>query len=678
MLNDKFETFIRKKYSAVSYQGNPSSKKLKCNGVVFSTSEAFRVVQNAYKEAIASNQEENTPAVLINEGSQEAAEAVNVLLEIAKNNKKAHARHEETRRNADVSGSLGDVLTMMNESPLRPNKMDISVLSNFCITSNDSMMEVYYRFKDEDGRQRLESIGMFNSNTKDTSAIAKAMAKKHPLDIDNAYDTMTHSISNCYNAMQTMDSKGIKDFLDKNKMSEWSEISALYQADIESVLVAMIAHYRANSVPVLPWVLHYVELYRVTSTKTEGENKSSWTSGFKMRTKQGIMLDDVSYYKWALSYTQYFPQIDNPQRFGSVYSLEPGKKPYGHVLKKWYDSPFLKATFNCMAQNQIKAYSAFWYCVANHLPTPSMLHNDQGGNLKNGTVDVIREGLADYWGCEQKDVYFKLERDQLANKERKYHVKTDGLSKRTLLDYLFVFYDEMSPSREMWEEFKALTGAKRATINVRPLYGDPYTVTAEPVPFYMTRNTRTSLYEKEPMMRRMFVILTSAKNTYLDLLTDDDRRLLDDPDMRKNTFATLMAIGKKAYDEIESLGGMLNINNIYTDIGNVLGSSADDYESDFKYYYKSLFEGKNEGKDKIIVLAEDLYDGLLKMYPDYDDDDRFPKRGLQMRLADFVLDVDNRNCKNRVRDKNKRPWAYILHRSEEISSLEDPTEEVRK
>lgn len=678
MLNEKFDSFIRKTFSSVSYQGNPSSKKLKCNGQVFSTKEAFQHVQDAYKDAIASGREQSTDAVLLKDGSSEATEVLNILLQIAKGNKKAHAQHEEVRRSAEVSGSMGDTLTMMNESPLRPNRMDIEILSNFCITSNDSMMEVYYKYEDVDGRTKLESLGMFNSNMKDLSALANAMAKKHPLDIDNSYDAMTAALSNSYNSMQTMTPDEIKGVLEAKGMDKWPEIKSLYHTDLESVLVALIAHYRANNVPVLPWVLHYVELYRVTSTKTEGETKSSWTSGFKMRTKQGIMLDDVSYYKWALGYTHYIPQIENPQRFGGVFTIEDGKKPYGERLKKWDESPFLKATFYGMSKNQIKAYSAFWYCVANHLQTPSMLHNDQGGNLKNGTVDVIREGLADFWGCDQKDVYFKLERDQLANKDRKYHVKTDGLSKRTLLDYLFVFYDEVSPSREMWEEFKALTGAKKATVNVRPLYGDPYTVTADPVPFYMTRNTRTSFYEKEPMMRRMFVIRTSAKNTYLELLTDEERGLLDDEQMRKDTFATLMHIGKVAYEEIAKLGGMLNINNIYEDIGQVLGSSAGDPDSDFKYYYKSLFEGKNADEERVIVPADELYEGLIKMYPDYEDTDRFPKTGLQMRLSDFVLDVDARNKKDRVRMKNKRPMAYFLYRNEVISNLVDPTEVLKK
>ena len=671
MLNETFTHWVRSNFGGTSYQGNPSSKKLKCNGKVFATKEAFTIVQDAYKDAIASHSVESTDAVLIKADSKEATEVVNILLDIAKGNKKAHAQHEKVRRTAEVSGSIGDTLTMMNESPLRPNKVDISILGHFCIATTDSMREVYYKAVSDDGTESLESLGMFNSTTKDLSALAEAMARKCPVDIDNAYDTMTSAISNSYNAMQTMTPEEIQQALVTQGMDQWTEVKSLYKTDLESVLLALIAHYRSNTVPALPWVLHYIELYRVTSTKTEGEAKSSWTSGFKVKTKQGIMLDDVSYYKWALGFTQYFPQIQNPQRFGEIYKLQDGKKPYGRVLKKWDESPFLKAAFNKLSKNQIKAYSAYWYCVANRIPTPSMLHQDGGGNLKNGTVEVIREGLADYWDCNEKDVYFKLERDQLANKERKYHVKSDGLSKRTLLDYLFVFYDEVAPSREMWEEFKALTGANKVTVNVRPLYGDPYSVTSDPVPFYLTRNTPTPLYEKGPMMRRMFVIRTDARNAFLDLLTDEDRKLLDDPQMRKDTFATLMHIGKVAYEEIASMGGMLNINNIYTDIGNVLGSSAEDYDFDMKYYYKSLFDGKTE--DVITVESEKLKDGFLKMYPDLDDGN---DKGIEMRLANFMLGVDLRNKKKRGTKGMARPWVYTLHRNEVISNLVDPDEEA--
>ena len=673
MLNEKFTQFIQSNFSSVSFQGNQSSKKLKCNGQVFSTKEAFNIVQDAYKDAIAAGSEESTDAVLIKSGSPEAAEVLNTLLQIAKANKAAHAKHEDVRRSADVSGSLGDTFTLMNEAPFRPNRVDIDILSHFCISTMDSMMEVYYKQTDGEGNTKLESLGMFSGdNSRDLSQIAKAMSKKHPIDIDNAYDSMMNAVSKSYNALQTMSEDDIHEQLAKQKMADWPEIKALYREDLESVLLAIIAHWKANNIPVLPWVLHFVEMYRVTSTKAEGEVKVSWTSGFKMRTKQGVLLDDVSYYRWALGFTQYFQQIENPQRFGGVFHLEEGRKPYGHVLPSWKDSPFLKATFTGMEKNQIKAYSAFWYCVDQHIQTSSMLHNDCGGNVKNGTVEVIREGLADHWGCDQKDVYFKLERDQLANKDRKYHVKTDGLCKRTLLDYLFVFYDEVAPTREMWEEFKALTGAKKATVNVRPLYGDPYAVTADPVPFYMTRNTRTPLYEKEPMLRRMFVIRTAAKNNYLEVLTDEDKAKMDDPQMRKDTFATLMHIGKVAYDEIAAKGGMLNINNIYPDIGNVLGSSAEDYEADLKYYYKSLFDGHD--KEVVWVESKALLKGFLKMYPDLDSRD-ISVKSIEMRLADFLSNVDYRNDKKRITKKNKsRPWAYKLYRNDVISAMVDPDE----
>ena len=90
-----------------------------------------------------------------------------------------------------------------------------------------------------------------------------------------------------------------------------------------------------------------------------------------------------------------------------------------------------------------------------------------------------------------------------------------------------------------------------------------------------------------------------------------------------------------------------------------------------KYYYKSLFDGKTE--DVITVESEKLKDGFLKMYPDLNDGN---DKGIEMRLANFMLGVDLRNKKKRGTKGKVRPWVYTLHRNEVISNLVDPDEEA--
>lgn len=667
MLNEKFADWLTKTFSTVAYQGNPSSKKFKWNGKVFKSEDAFNTVQDAYKDAVASGKAESTSATLYKSDSGEAKEILEMLREIAKGNKKAHSQHEEVRRAVDVSGSLGDTLTKLNEKPNRVNRVDVEILSHFRLAKNDAMKEVFY--VDEEGG--LHSIGMFTDGSRNLQSIAEAMAKKHPIDIANTYEVFEKALSDSYNQLQTMTESEIEAKITEKGWNQWPEIKATYHIDLESVLLAMIAHYRANLVPTLPWAMSYLSLYRVISTKQEGETKVSWTSGFKVSMVQGMILDDVTYYKLALQYPQYFPEFDeSPRRFGDVYTLDEETKPSGNV-RSCHSLPFLKMAFHDMSTEQMKVFCAFWYCVAYHKQTPSLLNQDNGGNAKNGMVEVINEGLAELWKCPKKAVTFKLERDQLANRERKYHVKSDGLCKRTLLDSLYVFYDEVAPSKEMWEEFKALTGANQVSINVRPLYGDPYTVTNAPVPFYLTRNTFMPLYERGPMLRRLMVIRTNANNNYLYVLNDEERKLLDDPQLRKDTFATLMRLGKKAYDEIESLGGMLNVNNIFPEIGNVLGSSSDDNEEEMKLFYKDLFDAK-PGEEKIQMTCEEIWKKFVRMYPDLEDD----QKRMETKLSVFLLGVDTRNERKRIRLNGKRPTVYVLHKNEVISAMADPTDEA--
>lgn len=669
MLNDMLKQFIQSEFSTVAFQGNPSSKKYRWKDKVFADAQILDTVKGAYNQAVVDNRIQNI-GFSYSAQSDEAQTICGMVRAIAKENKKAHARHERTRREADVSGSLGDTLTVMNETPSGINTRDLNIFDNFRIALLETVREVYYRTVDEEGHEHLECLGIIADKPELRAMLAEAMAKKCPIDVAALYDTAAKNLASIYNEMQAMNDNDIKNMVVDKKWDEFPEFKSLYKYDLESVLLALISHLKNSVLPVLPWALHYVELYQVTSTKQEGEIKVSWRSGFKFKTKQGVLLTAKNYYLWALSNTEDFAQIERPRRFGDIHKIYGEAKPVGKVLKHIGDSPFLKAVTHRMTTNQMKVWYAFWYCVANKLPTPSLLQQDLGGGCKNGTVDVIAEGLTQCWGCQKRDTFFKLEREQLADKQYKYLVKSVGLTKRTILDYLFVFYDEIAPSKDMWENFKSVFGANLATINVRPLYVDPYTVEDKPVPCYMTRNSYVPLYEKSAIWRRLVVIRTDSSNAFLYVLNDEDRAKMDDPQVRADTFATILDMGKRAYEEITSKGGMLAINDIFPEIGALLGSSATDYESDMKFFYNELFKDKTE--DIIKIQAKEITSRYLKLYPDQGGDKEEDK-AVEMRLSNFLLGVDIHNRKKREYVGKTRPWMYTLHRNDIICG-----EEVKK
>lgn len=703
MLNANFAEWVASTFRSIAFQGSPKSMKYKFNGSVIEQKDLFNKVMDIYKAKVANNEVANYEgALLISNGSQEAKEIEEILFNNARENKKAHGKHEEARRAAGVGGSMSDELVKVREPPKKLNDIDMQIFNRFRIVRHNTVRMLYFaeQYKeidsegnevtvpvlDEAGNQlldlngkplstplmkeRLIALGVISENQGQRGALADLMKDKFNFDIIGIYETAAQNLSNQYNTLQAMKEKDIETAIASSPEGEWPEMKALHYKTLDSVMEAYIAHCKTSMVPALPWVLGNIDLYKVKSSEPDNKNSGKsihWLSGLTFQTRQGVLLDAKNYYVWALGQSQYFPTVKRPDQFGDIYKIR--HKPTGSVVD-WKSNPILRSYWTGCTENQIKVSAAFWYCVVARLETPCLLEMNHGGNGKNAVAMLIREEAAAMWDCPKENVMFKLQGDQL--KDENSLVQGDGMVVRPYLDYLFVFYDEIIPSREMWNTFKTTVGAEQPSVNVKQLYVDKYPVTGFPVPMYMTRNSFMQVYEKKALFRRLVVIRTDADNTFITELTQEERRILKDRKSpiraawRKDAFATIMDIGKKAYKEIQGLGGMECINSIFPEFAKVFSTCADDFEKDVKEFYASLFEGTTE--DEVQIKASDIVD----KFGDFTDTE--PDKAMETRLLQEMLNMNIDNDKQRVRVGKGQTTKYVLHRphvSKVISSDED-------
>lgn len=671
IVSEEFTNWLRDAFKDVSFSGKRASGKYKHSGKTFQRGELFQAVINEYRTRGSREKdfEADNNVLCLLDDSPEATNILSTLDSIATENKKAHGRSEKERRDAGVGGSMEDEVKKIREAPMRINSVDRQIFDRFRTVRHNTVRMLYFVKREADGdgavRERLVCLGVISDNQGARSSLADQMAECANLDIAQYYIDAANNLSNKYNELQAMSESDYAKYLSETKEDQWPEIRALKYKTLDSLMEAYIAHTANKGLPALPWTLGNVDLYKITSSviddsKADGKGKISWLSGFKFIPRQGILLDAKNYYLWALNQSQYFANIKRPQQFGDIYRLK--RKPDGEVVD-WESNPILRAYFASQTEDQRKCSSAFWYCVATGRPTPNMCDMNRGGTLKNKVAMLVRKYCSELWECPQENVMFKIQGDQLA--DDKNLVQGDGTVVRPYLDYLFVFYDEFLPSKEMWNNFKAIFGAYEPVVNVKQMYVDRYPVTGKPVPMYMTKNSYVQFYDKGALWRRLFIIRTDAHNSYRKLLSDEERILLDDEKTCRDAFATLMAMGCKAHKEIVAKGGMDDINTIFPEIGKVFNSYADDFDRDVKDFYRSMFDGKAE--DVIVRKTKDVIEGFRK-FTDCDDD----SPSLSSRLIPNLLNMHKDNCKTRVREAGKQTTRYKFHRiSDDVVSTEE-------
>ena len=653
MLDKTFTDWLEDKFSTFSYVGNPSSKKYRFENNVYGPKDLFTLIMDAFKPVSAEYQlkaENPMHPELWTSNSEEANEAIKCLLGVAKKNKQNHAKAEKVRRQHGVLESAETTLSTVHEFPEEPSAVDEEIFSRFRQVIRGTTTIIY--FQSNDGR--LKALGVVAKDSSGRAVLAKKMKDCLDLALKRVYEDAGLMISSVYNDLQCLDQTEVQEYIVEHKMDTWPELKASRRRDIDLLVMMTVAHVM-NNMPVLPWLMQYVRLCREIQEdwieKEDGKKtKITHTSGFRFARQPSFINNAKSYYEILLQHTEYIKEIEKPELFGDIYkrSREVG---LGDDVD-WKSSPFLKVWFARHTENQIKVKAAFAYCLINRIPTPSLLDMNFGGTLKNGVEQLLAEKASELYGCPRANVDFTLKTDAL--KSLKVLVHNDGILSRSYLDWLFVFYDEPKFDTEVMNNFKASFGAAQPQVVIEPKYVDPYTETGFPVAAYLASNHPIQIYDKAALWRRLVIIRTDADNEYKKL-SQEERKSLDDPEVRNRAFEVLMNMGRRAYEDISKQGFMDDINEIFPDIGKEFNTASEDFEHDIREFYRTLFDGAELENGRIAIPVTDIIDKY------YEFSEEKPNDGLEQKVLYRMRTMTRRNDKERIQFKGVRTMVYYLY-----------------
>jgi hypothetical protein len=660
MLDTKFIDWLEEKFHTFSYVGNPSSKKYRFENNVYGPKDLFTLIMDKFKpEAAEYHLKSDNPMhpELWTSNSEEANEAIKCLLGIAKKNKQNHAKSEKLRRQHGVLESAETVLSTVHDFPEEPSSVDEDIFSHFRQVIRGTTTIIYHHA----GDGKLHAIGVVPKDSSGRAILAKKMKDCFDLALKKAYEDAGLLISGVYNDLQCLDPDEIQEYLVKNKMDSWPELKATWKRDIDSLVAVTIAHVM-NNMPVLPWLVQSIRLCRETQEdwieKDNGnKTKITHTSGFRFSRAANFINNAKSYYDILLQHTEYIKEIQKPELFGDIYkkSREVG---LGDDMD-WQTSPFLKVWFARHTENQIKVKAAFAYCLINRILTPSLLDMNFGGTFKNALEQLLAENAAKLYGCPQANVDFVLKTDAL--KSPKVLVQNDGILSHSYLDWLFVFYDEPKFDTEVMNNFKAAFGAKEPKVVIEPKYVDAYTETGFPVSAYLASNHPIQIYDKAALWRRLIIIRTDADNEYKKL-SQEERKSLDDPEVRNRAFEVLMNMGRRAYEEISKMGFMDDINELFPDIGKEFNTASEDFEHDIREFYRTLFDGAELENGRLVIPVTEIID----KYYEFSEDK--PNDGLEQKVLYRMRTMTRRNDKERIQFKGVRTMVYYLYPIEDAEA----------
>ena len=653
MLDKAFTDWLEAKFSTFSYVGNPSSKKYRFEGNIYGPKDLFTLIMDAFKpdEAEYRLKSENPVSPLLwTSGSEEAKEAIQCLLGVARSNKQRHAKSERLRRQHDVSESVETTLSIVHDIPEEPSAVDEEIFSRFRQVVRGTTTLLYYA----PPGGSLQALGVIPKDSAGRTALARQMAKYYGLDLKDAYERQQRHLSALYNDLQCLEPTEVQGYLEENGFDKWPELKATHRRDIDSIMPVAVAH-AMTVMPVLPWLAQSIKLYRETVEdwieKDDGKKtKITHTSGFRFSRQLGFINNAKSYYEILLQHTEYIKEIEKPELFGDIYkrSREVG---LGDDVD-WKSNPFLRVWFAKHTEDQIKVKAAFAYCIVNRIPTPSLFDQNHGGTFKNAVENLIAKKSAELYGCPKSNVDFQLKTTALQT--TKVLLQNDGKIPRSYLDYLFVFYDEPEFSHEVLNNFKASFGAQEPKVVIEPKYVDPYVETGFPVAAYLASNHPVQVYDKAALWRRLIIIRTDAQNEYKKL-SIEERNSLNTDAVQDRAFEVLMNMGRRAYEEISKQGYMDDINDIFPEIGKEFNSAAEDFEEEITEFYKSLFKDKELENGRLIIPVTDILDKY------YEFSEEKPSDGLENRVLYRMRTMTRRNDKDRIQYKGVRTRIYYLY-----------------
>ena len=653
MLDKPFKDWLEAKFAKFSYVGNPSSKKYRLEGEIYGPKDLFTLIMDAFKpeEAEYRLKSQNPMSPLLwTSNSPEAKEAIQCLLGVARANKQKHANSERLRRQHDVSESVETTLSIVHDMPEEPSVVDEEIFSRFRQVIRGTTPLLYYA----PPGGSLKALGVISKDSAGRAVLAKRMADCCGIDLKDAYERQQRHLSALYNDLQCLEPTEVQGYLEDNGFDKWPELKATHRRDIDSLMPVAVAH-AMTVMPVLPWLMQAIKLYRETVEdwieKEDGKKtKITHTSGFRFSRIPSYINNAKSYYELLLQHTEYIKEIEKPELFGDIYkrSHEVG---LGDDVD-WKSNPFLKVWFAHHTENQIKVKAAFAYCLINRIPTPSCLDMNFGGTLKNSMEQLLAEKASELYGCPRANVDFPLKTDAL--KSMKVLVQNDGKIPRSYLDYLFVFYDEPKFDTDVMNNFKASFGAAKPQVVIEPQYVDPCTETGFPVAAYLASNHPIQIYDKAALWRRLVIIRTDADNEYKKL-SQDERKSLDDQAVRDRAFDVLMDMGRRAYEEISKMGFMDDINELFPDIGKEFNTASEDFEHDIREFYKTLFDGAELENGRLIIPVTDIIDKY------YEFSEEKPNDGLEQKVLYRMRTMTRRNDKERIQYKGVRTRIYYLY-----------------
>ena len=416
-------------------------------------------------------------------------------------------------------------------------------------------------------------------------------------------------------------------------------------------------------------VMELAKVYNHFPADDDSGKERKTFDGFTIKTRGNKPITKMAYFENVLSEcSEYLNQIDSRPKaataanddtpsFGKfnqeLFDIDAVK--YGDLTpeKSWLNRVILEP----MDDDQKDFHCAWYYAMFNRLSmVVSKCNVDGGGTWKTTQKAIISSALERYYGA---NLAFPMARDDLSNLPARYNDRRQ----MSLADCLYCPYDEPNQKGDLWEDFKACTGALSRDIMIKILYVNPYMAPTD-VLFDIGSNKPIYLTDKGAFLRRIAFIRTTAKDTVanvpkpiIEKLSKVDKNAgLNDDQLRE--FHLLMRLGKEAYNRIiGKYGSMEQAAKMMPSIRAELEDNSpwDEYITGF---YMTLFDD-NQTEIKIANFALD------ERFNGYKATHRTDLVNLNhLSLINFIKSVHPENTARSFKVKKQVVRGWVLHKPE--------------
>lgn len=414
-------------------------------------------------------------------------------------------------------------------------------------------------------------------------------------------------------------------------------------------------------------VMELAKVYNHFPSDDDSGKERKTFDGFTVKTRGNKPITKMAYFENVLSEcSEYLNQIDNRPKAATAELDETpsfGKfntELYNQDAKKYkgltYEKSWLVRTLLDPMDPDQRMFTCAWYYAVFNLITMviSKCHLDGGGTLKTTCKAVFAKAIKRYYGA---DLSYPMARGDLSNLPSRYNDRRQ----MSLADCLYCPYDEPNQKGDLWEDFKACTGALSREIMIKILFVNPYMAPTD-VLFDIGSNKPIYINDKSAFTRRIAFIRTSAKNTVNNIPKNvlyDLCKVEDDlTDSQLMEFHLLMRLGKKAYEEIVETYG--SIEDAATKMPSIKSELADNspWDEYLTAFYMSLFDDNQTE----IKIANEAMDSKLNAYKLKHPNDYGGINHLS--LINFVKSVHPENKSKTFKINKQTVRGWILHKLE--------------